>query len=176
MQSLQIKPNENAQPAVYEPKLNYKFYKQARDDKQLATENQDGFSALVAGLLDENVDMIVDTYYHSFAWYRRNQPSRDAVEEALSSKIFASKEATDKAFMDILSEMKTDNFLARKLDEYLKKEDRNADMVQARIDSTDDKQEAGTMTIGLQQITKENDKLKSLIATDESSPKPDAAE
>lgn len=177
MQSLQIKPNENAQPAVYEPKLNFKFYRQTRDDNELKDDNQDGFSALVAGLLDGNVDMLVEVYYHALAWYKRNQPSKEAVEDALDATVFASDEETDKAFDDIIVEMKNNNFLARKLSEYLKNANKNADMAQERIDSMDEKDDQrATMEIGLKQITQDNEHLKSLLVSGDSSPKPDAVD
>ena len=78
--------------------MNFSFYKQTRDDKNLKGDYPDGFSALVDGLLNESVDAIVAAYFHSLAWYKRNQPSIDAVEEALESNIFASDEATDQAY------------------------------------------------------------------------------
>ncbi|MCH3922385.1 tail assembly chaperone [Limosilactobacillus sp.] len=157
---------------VYQPKLNFSFYRQTRDDKELSNGNQDGFSALVEGLLSENVDVIVSTYYHALAWYKRNQPSETDVEEALEASVFASDEATDQAFADILNALKADGFLARKLREYVKNSDKNADMVQAQIDQTKDEERASQLSIGLKEITAETNKLKSLLASDESSPKP----
>lgn len=159
--------------AVYEPKLNFKFYRQTRDDKELKSDNQDGFTALVEELLEENVDAIISTYYHALAWYKRNQPAESDVEEALESTVFATDDATDKAFDDILDTMKADGFLARKLHEYVKTADKNADMVQTQIDHTEDEDKASQLSIGLKQITAETNKLKQLLASDESSPKPE---
>lgn len=176
MQTLMIRSNQNAQPAAYEPKLNFKFYRQTRDDKNLKSDGQDGFSALVDGLLNENVDMIISTYYHALAWYKSNQPSEDAVEEALASTIFVSDEATDKAFDDILNALKADGFLARKLSEFVKNQDKNADILQTRIEGMEDGDRREQLSIGLEEIKKENDKLKSLLASNESSPKPDGAD
>ena len=176
METLMIRSNQNAQPAAYEPKLNFKFYRQTRDDKNLKSDGQDGFSALVDGLLNENVDMIISTYYHALAWYKSNQPSEDAVEEALASTIFVSDEATDKAFDDILNALKVDGFLARKLSEFVKNQDKNADILQTRIEGMEDGDRREQLSIGLEEIKKENDKLKSLLASNESSPKPDGAD
>lgn len=176
METLMIRSNQNAQPAAYEPKLNFKFYRQTRDDKNLKSDGQDGFSALVDGLLNENVDMIISTYYHALAWYKSNQPSEDAVEEALASTIFVSDEATDKAFDDILNALKADGFLTRKLSEFVKNQDKNADILQTRIEGMEDGDRREQLSIGLEEIKKENDKLKSLLASNESSPKPDGAD
>lgn len=176
METLMIRPNAQAQPAAYEPKLNYKFYRQTRDDKDLKEDGRDGFSALVDGLLNENIDMIVATYYHAMAWYKRNQPSEDAVEEALASTVFASDEATDKAFDDILDDMQADGFLARKLSEFVKDQEKNADMVQAQIDKMEDGDRREQMIIGLDEITKETNKLKAKLASKQSSPKPEGAD
>lgn len=176
METLMIRPNPQAQPAAYEPKLNFKFYRQTRDDKDLKSDNQDGFSALLDGLLNENVDMIVATYYHALAWYKRNQPSEDTVEEALATTIFASDEATDKTFDDILDAMQADGFLARKLSEFVKNQEKNADMVQAQIDKMEDGDRREQMIIGLNEITKETNKLKAKLVSKQSSPKPDGAD
>lgn len=176
MENLTIKANGSTQPAVYQPKLNFKFYRQTRDDKELKGNAPDGFSALVDGLMDENVDAIVATYYHALAWYKRNQPSEDAVEEALASTIFASDEATDKAFKDIIEEMKQDGFLARRLRQYVKEQDRNADMVQKQIDGTEDPNKRQQLVIGLEEMTEQTNRLKDLLALNESSPKPEDAD
>lgn len=110
MQALTVQVNPQAQPAVFTPKLNYGFYLQTRDDKSLAKNGQDGFSALVNGLLDENVDMIIAAYHHSFAWYNRSQPSATAVEEALETAMFNDEKATDEAFDDILKSLQANDF------------------------------------------------------------------
>lgn len=162
--------------AVYEPKLNFKFYRQTRDDKELQDGRQDGFSALIGALLDEDVDAIVAAYYHALAWYRRNQPSESDVEEALESTVFVSDEATDKAFDDILDALQANDFLARKLRQYVKDSDKNADMVQKQIDQTKDEDKASNLAIGLKQLTAETNKLRNLLKSDESSPKPDDAD
>lgn len=175
METLMVKANGNAQPMAYEPKLNFKFYRQVRDDKELAQNGRDGFSALVDGLLGQNVDMIVSTYYHALAWYKRNQPSQDAVEEALEGTVFASDEATDKAFDDILDTMRQDGFLARKLAEYVKNQEKNADMIQAQVDKMEDGDRRDQLVIGLEELTKETNELKARLASTESSPKPGAA-
>lgn len=159
--------------AVYEPKLNYKFYRQTRDDKNLRDGSRDGFSSLVGSLLDEDVDAIVATYYHALAWYKRNQPSETDVEEALEATVFANDEATDKAFDDILDTLQANDFLARKLKQYVKDSDKNADMVQAQIDHTKDEDEASRLTIGLKQVTEETNKLRERLNQQDSSPKPE---
>lgn len=173
MEALMIKVNQNAQPAAYEPKLNFAFYKQTRDDKGLKGDYPDGFSALVDGLLNESVDAIVAAYYHSLAWYKRNQPSIDAVEEALEANIFASDEATDQAFKDILDEMKKDDFLTRRLKQFIKDQNKNADMAQKQMEAEEDESKRQQLSLGLEQITEEINKLKSLLASNESSPKPE---
>lgn len=173
MEALMIKVNQNAQPAAYQPKLNFAFYKQTRDDKELKGDCPDGFSALVDGLLNESVDAIVAAYYHSLAWYKRNQPSIDAVEEALESNIFASDEATDQAFKDILDEMKKDDFLTRRLKQFIKDQNKNADMAQKQMEAEEDESKRQQLSLGLEQITEEINKLKSLLASNESSPKPE---
>lgn len=173
MESLIIKVNKNAQPAAYEPKLNFAFYKQTRDDKELKGDYPDSFSALVDGLLNESVDAIVAAYFHSLAWYKRNQPSTDAVEEALEANIFASDEATDQAFKDILDEMKKDDFLTRRLKQFIKDQNKNADMAQKQMEAEEDESKRQQLSLGLEQITEEINKLKSLLASNESSPKPE---
>lgn len=172
MEPLTIQANPNAQPQVYTPKLTYSFYTQTRDDKELKSDGQDGFSALVEGLLEENVDMIIAFYHHALAWYKRSQPSEDAVEQALEGTIFASDDATTKAFSDIILELKKNDFLARKLSQYIKNSNKNLDAVQSQMEQTDDKERRQQLTIGIQQMTNELDKLKGLLATETSSPKP----
>lgn len=112
MQILNVQVNPTAPAQSFEPKLNYGFYLQTRDDKSLAKNGQDGFSALVNGLLDEDVDMIVAAYYHSFAWLGRSQPSVTAVEAALENVMFNDEKATEEAFDDILKSLQTNDFLA----------------------------------------------------------------
>lgn len=176
MQALMIQTARDNQPAAYQPKLDFKFYRQTRDDKDLASANQDGFSALVEGLISGNVDSIISAYYHSLAWFKRNQPSETEVEEALEKSVFASDEATNAAFTDILDDLKSNDFLARKLTEFVKNQDKNADMVQTQIDQMEDGDKRDQLVIGLKQITKETDKLKRLLASNESSPKQDDAD
>lgn len=177
MEALMIKVNQNAQPAAYEPKLNFAFYKQTRDDEDLkGNDYPDGFSALVDGLLNESVDAIVAAYFHSLAWYKRNQPSVDAVEEALEATVFASDEATDKAFDDILGELKKDDFLARRLKQFIKDRNKNADMVQKQMEAEEDKSKRQQLSLGLEELTDEINKLKALLASNESSPKPEGAD
>lgn len=176
MEPLTIKANAQAQPMVYTPKLNYAFYTQTRDDKALKTDVTDGFSALVEGLLNENVDMIIAFYYHSLAYYKRSQPSESAVEEALEETIFTSDEKTTKAFEDIIHDLQKNDFLARKLNQYIKSNDKNMDAVQEQLDQTDDKDRRQQLTIGLQQLTDEINKLKALLAPAESLPKQDDAD
>lgn len=173
MEALLIRVNKNAQPAAYDPKFNFAFYKQTRDDKELKGDYPDGFSALVDGLLNESVDAIVAAYFHSLAWYKRNQPSIDAVEEALEANIFASDEATDQAFKDILDEMKKDDFLTRRLKQFIKDQNKNADMAQKQMEAEEDESKRQQLSLGLEQITEEINKLKSLLASNESSPKPE---
>lgn len=174
MENLTIQVGSQAQ--TFTPKLTYSFYKQTRDDKELQNNGQDGFSALVEGLLEENVDMIIAFYHHALAWYKRSQPSEDAVEEALEGTIFASDEATTKAFTDIIIELKKNDFLARKLNEYIKNSDKNMDAIQEQIDQTEDKDRRQQLTIGLQQMNDEISKLKDRLKTETSSPKPEGAE
>ena len=45
MQILNVQVNPTAPAQSFEPKLNYVFYLQTRDDKSLAKIGQDGFSA-----------------------------------------------------------------------------------------------------------------------------------
>lgn len=172
METLMIKVNQNSQPAAYEPKLNFAFYKQTRDDKELKGDYPDGFSALVDGLLNESIDAIVAAYFHSLAWYKRNQPSIDAIEEALEKTVFASDEATDQAFTDLLNEMKKDGFLTRRLKQFVKDQNKNADMAQKQMEVEEDESKRQQLSLGLEQITEEINKLKSLLASNESSPKP----
>ncbi|MEE6637777.1 tail assembly chaperone [Limosilactobacillus pontis] len=176
MESLTIQTNPQATPQVFTPKLNFAFYRQTRDDKELKDQYSDGFTTLVKGLLNENADMTIAFYYHALAWYKRNQPSETAVEEALEEKVFANDEATDKAFNDILHELQKNDFLARKLSEFIKNQDKDMDAIQVKIDQTDDKNQRQNLEIGLQQMTDEVNKLKSLLATPESLPKPEDAD
>ena len=159
MQALTVQVNPQAQPAVFTPKLNYGFYLQTRDDKSLAKNGQDGFSALVNGLLDENVDMIIAAYYHSLAWYKRNQPSEPAVEEALETAMFNDEKATDEAFDDILKSLQANDFLARK-----------------HVESMPDEDKKDQMEIGMTQIDDATTKLQQLMTSQESSPKQDESD
>nr|DAQ57414.1 MAG TPA: tail assembly chaperone protein [Caudoviricetes sp.] len=162
----------NINNLAHEPKLNFQFYRQTRDDKELKDDNTDGFTNLVQGLLDGNVDMIVAAYYHSLAWYKRAQPAETDVEEALESTVFASDEATNAAFEDIIKSLNANDFLARKLSEFLKNSNKNADMVQEQIDQTDDKDRRQTMIIGLKSIQDDLNKLKGWMTSTESLSKP----
>ena len=157
---------------VYEPKLNFAFYKQTRDDKSLKDNNSDGFSAVVNGLLEENVDMIVAVYYHSLAYYKRNQPTEDDVEAALEELIFVDDDKTNQAFADIFADLKAFGFLARKLSESLKELNRNADLIEKRINGMDDGTEKEKMLTGLEYMQTQIEKLKQLLTGQESSPKP----
>lgn len=173
MNALTIKVNENAQPAVFTPKLNYGFYTQTRDDKALSKDGQDGFSALVNGLLDGNVDMIVAFYYHALAWYKRNQPSETAVVDALEDTIFKDEETTDKAFDEIIKELQTVGFLARKLDEFIKKNDKTVETMENQIASMEDGRDKEQFELGITQINTTTTKLQTLMTSQESSPKPE---
>lgn len=173
MEALTIQVNPQVAPQVFTPKLNFAFYRQTRDDKELKDQYSDGFTTLVQGLLNENADMIIAFYYHALAWYKRNQPSETAVEAALEEKVFTSDEATDKAFNDILHELQKNDFLARKLSEFIKNQNKNMDAIQAQLDQTDDKDRRQNLELGLQQMTDELNKLKGLLATPESSLKPE---
>lgn len=173
MQALTIQVNQNAQPAVYTPKLNYAFYKQVNKDEDLKGNNQGGFSALINGLLDGNVDMIVATYYHSLAYYKRNQPSEDAVEAALESTVFASDDDTSKAFDEIIEDMKQNDFLARKLSEFIKSNDKLSSTMEKHIASMTDEDKKDQYQIGMEQVQETTNKLQSLLTTQESSSKPE---
>lgn len=163
----------NINNLAHEPKLNFQFYRQTRDDKELKDDNTDGFTNLVQGLLDGNVDMIVAAYYHSFAYYKRAQPAETDVEAALESTVFKDDASTDAAFEDIIKSLNANDFLARKLSEFMKNSNKNADLVQEQIDQTDDKDRRQTLTIGLQSIQEELDQLKKWMTTTESLSKPE---
>ena len=176
MQALTVQVNPQAQPAVFTPKLNYGFYLQTRDDKSLAKNGQDGFSALVNGLLDENVDMIIAAYYHSLAWYKRNQPSEPAVEEALETAMFNDEKATDEAFDDILKSLQANDFLARKLNEFIKNNDKLTATMKKHVESMPDEDKKDQMEIGMTQIDDATTKLQQLKTSQESSPKQDESD
>lgn len=158
---------------AHEPKLNFQFYRQTLDDKELKDGSTDGFTNLVQGLLDGNVDMIVAAYYHSFAYYKRAQPAETDVEEALEDTVFKDDASTDAAFEDIIKSLNKNDFLARKLSEFIKNSNKNADAVQDQIDQTDDKDRRQALTIGLQSMQDEINQLKKWTSTTESSSKPE---
>lgn len=176
MQTLTIQVNPQAQPAVFTPKLNYGFYLQTRDDKSLAKNGQDGFSALVNGLLDEDVDMIVAAYYHSFAWLGRSQPSMTAVEAALENVVFNDEKATEEAFDDILKSLQTNDFLARKLNQFIKSNDKLTATMKKHIESMTDEDRKDQMEIGMLQINDSTTKLQQLMTPQESLPKQDESD
>lgn len=176
MQALTIQVNPQAQPAVFTPKLNYGFYLQTRDDKSLAKNGQDGFSALVNGLLDEDVDMIVAAYYHSFAWLGRSQPSMTAVEAALENVVFNDEKATEEAFDDILKSLQTNDFLARKLNQFIKSNDKLTATMKKHIESMTDEDRKDQMEIGMLQINDSTTKLQQLMTPQESLPKQDESD
>ena len=171
MQALTIQANPQAQPVVFTPKLNYGFYLQTRDDKSLSQNGQDGFSALINGLLDNNVDMIIAAYYHSLAWYKRNQPSETAVEEALETSIFGDEKTTVEAFYEILKDLQSNDFLARKLNEFIKNNDKLTETMEKHLASMKDEDEKDKMEIGMTQINDSTTKLQQLMTQQESSPK-----
>lgn len=162
----------NINNLAMEPKLNFAFYRQTRDDKELQDENTDGFTNLIQGLVDGNVDMIVASYHHSLAHYKRAQPSETDVEAALEATIFKSDEATNAAFEDIIKCLNANDFLARKLSEFIKNANKNADVVQDQIEQTDDKERRQTLTIGLKSLQDNINKLKEWMTSIESSSKP----
>ena len=176
MQALTIQANPQAQPAVFTPKLNYGFYLQTRDDKSLAKNGQDGFSALVNGLLDENVDMIIAAYYHSLAWLGRSQPSVTAVEAALENVMFNDEKAAEEAFDDILKSLQTNDFLARKLNEFIKSNDKLTATMKKHIETMTDEDKKDQMEIGMSQIDDSTTKLQQLMTSQESSPKQDESD
>lgn len=176
MQTLTIQVNPQAQPAVFTPKLNYGFYLQTRDDKSLAKNGQDGFSALVNGLLDEDVDMIVAAYYHSFAWLGRSQPSMTAVEAALENVMFNDEKATEEAFDDILKSLQTNDFLARKLNQFIKSNDKLTATMKKHIESMTDEDRKDQMEIGMLQINDSTTKLQQLMTPQESLSKQDESD
>ena len=133
MQALTVQVNPQAQPAVFTPKLNYGFYLQTRDDKLLAKNGQDGFSALVNGLLDENVD-------------------------------------------DILKSLQANDFLARKLNEFIKNNDKLTATMKKHIESMTDEDKKDQMEIGMTQIDDATTKLQQLMTSQESSPKQDESD
>lgn len=123
---------------VYQPKFNFAFYKQV--SKTMANDSQDGFSVLVQDLLAGKVEAIVEAYYHALAYYKRNQPTEDMVEEALSATVFVSDEATENAVDDIIKTMHDDNFLARNLSEFIKTTENSMDIVEAQADAMPDEE------------------------------------
>ena len=163
MQILNVQVNPTAPAQSFEPKLNYGFYLQTRDDKSLAKNGQDGFSALVNGLLDEDVDMIVAAYYHSFAWLGRSQPSVTAVEAALENVMFNDEKATEEAFDDILKSLQTNDFLARKLNQFIKSNDKLTATMKKHIESMTDEDRKDQMEIGMLQINDSTTKLQQLM-------------
>lgn len=176
MQILNVQANPTAPAQPLEPKLNYGFYLQTRDDKSLAKNSQDGFSALVNGLLDEDVDMIVAAYYHSFAWLGRSQPSVTAVEAALENVMFNDEKATEEAFDDILKSLQTNDFLARKLNQFIKSNDKLTATMKKHIESMTDEDRKDQMEIGMLQINDSTTKLQQLMTPQESSPKQDESD
>ena len=169
MKTLNVQVNPTVLAQSFEPKLNYGFYLQARDDKSLAKNGQDGFSALVNGLLDEDVDMIIAAYYHSFAWYGRSQPSVTAVEAALENVMFNDEKATEEAFDDILKSLQSNDFLARKLNQFIKSNDKLTATIKKHIESMTDEDRKDQMEIGMSQINDSTTKLQQLMTPQESS-------
>ena len=176
MQILNVQVNPTSPAQSFEPKLNYGFYLQTRDDKSLAKNGQDGFSALVNGLLDEDVDMIVAAYYHSFAWLGRSQPSVTAVEAALENVVFNDEKATEEAFDDILKSLQTNDFLARKLNQFIKSNDKLTATMKKHIESMTDEDRKDQMEIGMLQINDSTTKLQQLMTPQESLPKQDESD
>lgn len=176
MQILNVQANPTSPAQPFEPKLNYGFYLQTRDDKSLAKNGQDGFSALVNGLLDEDVDMIVAAYYHSFAWLGRSQPSTTAVEAALENVVFNDEKATEEAFDDILKSLQTNDFLARKLNQFIKSNDKLTATMKKHIESMTDEDRKDQMEIGMLQINDSTTKLQQLMTPQESLPKQDESD
>ena len=174
MQTLTIQANPQAEPAVYTPKLTYSFYKQCQKDQELKDNGSDGFSGLVNGLLDQNVDAIVAFYYHALAWYKRNQPSESAVADALEDTVFKDEATTEAEFTSIVESLKSNNFLARKLDETVKNNDKLTEQLQKRIETMDDNDQQKTQyEIGIDQINDSTTRLQQMLQTPASSPKPE---
>lgn len=177
MEALTIQRNPQAEPVVYTPKLTFSFYQQCLKDQDLKEKGADGFSGLVNGLLDRSVDAIIAFYYHALAWYKRNQPSEAAVADALDDTIFKDEATTDAEFDAIIKELKSVNFLARKLDEFIKSNDKLTASLQQRIESMDDSDTQKTQfEVGVDQINDSSNRLQQLIQSPASSPKPEGAD
>ena len=73
----------------------------------------------------------------------------------------------------IFDEMKKDDFLTRRLKQFIKDQNKNADMAQKQMEAEEDESKRQQLSLGLEQITEEINKLKSLLASNESSPKPE---
>ena len=120
--------------------------------------------------------MIVAAYYHSFAWLGRSQPSMTAVEAALENVVFNDEKATEEAFDDILKSLQTNDFLARKLNQFIKSNDKLTATMKKHIESMTDEDRKDQMEIGMLQINDSTTKLQQLMTPQESLPKQDESD
>ena len=108
----------------------------------------------------------MSAYYYGMAWYKRNQPSQEAIVDALSDTVFADEERTQKEFDNIIEEMKASNFLKARLNQFVKDMDENMDLMQERVDKeADDNPDKDTEEAVLKRMTGQLDHLKQLIST-----------
>ncbi|MBT9655983.1 tail assembly chaperone [Lactiplantibacillus plantarum] len=144
------------------PKLNYAFANQVK--KELSENGRDGFDVLVDGLLDEDPDQIVNAYYYALAYFKRSQPSRDKVVEALEDTIFADDDKTNSAYSDIIQSLHADNFLARKLTSFVKGYNKILDIMQKKLESeTEGSDQYNQDQLGMEQLQTQLDKLKKVL-------------
>lgn len=155
MQQLTINNN------VYEPKFNFAFYKQV--SKDMATDSQDGFTVLIQQLVSDDVSSIIKAYYYGMAWYKRNQPTMEQIEEALENTVFASDEETEKATEEILKDLAGNNFLARIISNYIKDTNNSLDIMQARLEKEpENSDKRQNLEIGLKVSQDQLNKLRTL--------------
>lgn len=90
--------------------------------------------------------------------------------------MFNDEKATEEAFDDILKSLQTNDFLARKLNQFIKSNDKLTATMKKHIESMTDEDRKDQMEIGMLQINNSTTKLQQLMTPQESLPKQDESD
>lgn len=128
--------------------------------KELKTEEKDGFEALTEGLLQRDIDIVVRIVKCLIA--QNGIATEDKVIEMLDP-IFSSDEKTDQLLEDIFSGLVSSGFLRQKLVSYVKTATERLEMSEKVLETMNDESEKVAGEIALGQMKKNISRLNETI-------------
>lgn len=128
--------------------------------KELKTEEKDGFEVLTEGLLQRDIDIVVKVVKCLIA--QNGIATEDKVIEMLES-IFSSDEKTDQLLENIFSGLVSSGFLRQKLVSYVKTATERLEMSEKVLETMKDESEKVAGGIALEQMKKNISRLNETI-------------